>query len=47
VVGLLIQAKRKSLLDEIRPQLDSLRRQAGFYISDSVYETALDLAQEL
>lgn len=46
VVGLLVQAKRKSLLSEIRPQLDALRHQAGFYISDSVYETALDLAQE-
>jgi len=47
VVGLLVHAKRLSLLRTIRPELDALRRQAGFYISDAVYETALELAREL
>jgi predicted nucleic acid-binding protein len=30
----------------LRPHLDGLRRAAGFYISDVVYERALELAQE-
>lgn len=47
VVGLLVRAKRLGLVAEVRPYLDALRRQAGFYLSESVYQHALQLAHEL
>jgi predicted nucleic acid-binding protein len=46
VVGLLMRAKKLGLLDEMRPQFDNLREYAGFYLSQSVYEHALQLADE-
>jgi predicted nucleic acid-binding protein len=46
VVGLLIRAKKLGFLDEVRPHLDNLREHAGFYLSQSVYEHALQLTDE-
>ena len=46
VIGLLIEAKDKHLVHSIRPELDSLRYEAGFYISQDVYEYALFLTEE-
>jgi predicted nucleic acid-binding protein len=46
VVGLFMRSKKLGLLDEVRPQLDNLREHAGFYLSQSVYEHALQLADE-
>jgi predicted nucleic acid-binding protein len=46
VVGLLIRAKMLGFLNEVRPHLDNLRNQAGFYLSQLVYEHALQLAGE-
>lgn len=46
VVGLLIRAKRLGFLDKVRPHFDNLRNQAGFYLSQPVYEHALQLADE-
>jgi len=46
VVGLLIKAKQLGLLKSIKPQLDLLRQQAGFYINTSLYHHALTLAEE-
>ena len=46
IVGLLVQAKKLGLLDRVRPHLDNLRKQAGFYLSQPVYEHALQLAGE-
>lgn len=45
-VGVLLGAKQRSILGEVRPHLDALRQQAGFYLSDPVYKHALWLAQE-
>ncbi|MCS7208961.1 MAG: DUF3368 domain-containing protein [Fimbriimonadales bacterium] len=45
VVGLLVQAKRRGLVEALRPLLDALRTR-GFYVSDALYEHALKLAQE-
>ena len=47
VVGLLVQSKKRGLVVEVRPHLDALRRQAGFYLSQPVYDHALQLAHEL
>jgi predicted nucleic acid-binding protein len=38
LVGVLVQAKRKGLLQEIRPLLDRLRTEVGFFISGVLYE---------
>ena len=46
VVGLLVRAKTIGLLSRIHPQLDALREQAGFYLSEAVYREALRLANE-
>jgi predicted nucleic acid-binding protein len=46
VVGLLVRAKKLNLIAEIRSHLDALRQQAGFYLSETVYLHALDLANE-
>lgn len=45
-VGLLIRAKKLGLITEVRSQLDALRQQAGFYLSQPVYQHALWLAGE-
>lgn len=46
VVGLLVRAKQKDIIYELRPLLGALRQQAGFYLSQSVFEHALALAGE-
>jgi predicted nucleic acid-binding protein len=46
VLGILLRAKRKELLPLVRPVLDALRSQAGFYLSDKVYLHTLRLAGE-
>ena len=46
VVGLLIEAKSKGYIVEVRPWLDKLRQEAGFYLSDAIYRYAVDLAGE-
>jgi predicted nucleic acid-binding protein len=46
VVGLLLEARSRSAVDEVRPHLDALRHKAGFYLTDQVYHSALTLAGE-
>lgn len=46
VVGILLEAKTLSHVNSIRPLLDRLRLEAGFYISPSLYDLALDIAGE-
>lgn len=46
VVGILLEAKNRQLLSPVRPYLDALRHNAGFYLKDSLYRTALRLAGE-
>ncbi len=41
VVGMLIEAKRRTLIQNVRPLLDSLREDAGFYLSDAIYHRVL------
>ena len=47
VLGVLLEAKANGLIESIRPHVDNLQQEAGFYISNSVYQTALHLAQEI
>ena len=46
VVGILLQAKKLKLIRALRPVLDALRYQAGFYVSEAVYQRALQRAGE-
>lgn len=46
VVGILLETKAKGEIDRVRPHLDALRQTAGFFLSQSVYQSALVLASE-
>jgi uncharacterized protein len=45
-VGVLLEAKAKGMIPSVRPHLDALRQTAGFYLSESLYQSALALADE-
>jgi uncharacterized protein len=46
VLGVLLEAKATGLITAVRPHIDDLRQDAGFYVSNSVYRSVLHLAQE-
>ena len=46
VVGILLQAKSNSEIEQARPYLEALRQTAGFYLSDSLLQAALEQAGE-
>ncbi len=46
VLGILLRAKEKGLLPDVRPAVDALRRQAGFFVADQLYRDFLARADE-
>ncbi len=46
VVGILLRAKQLKYVDKIQPLLDGLRRTAGFFLDEALYQHALKLAFE-
>ncbi|MEZ4777606.1 MAG: DUF3368 domain-containing protein [Bacteroidia bacterium] len=46
VLGILIEAKRKGLIPDVRSYLDKLKYEIGFWVSDNVYRHVLNLADE-
>ena len=46
VIGVLLEAKANNLIDRVGPYLQVLRQTAGFYLNESFYQSALDLAGE-
>ncbi|MDJ0838870.1 MAG: DUF3368 domain-containing protein [Acidobacteriota bacterium] len=46
VVGLLLEAKNRGLLSSVRPWLERLQTEAGFYLSKRLFRYALGLAKE-
>lgn len=46
LLGVLIEAKRTGHIATIRPLLDALRMDAGFWISESLYREVLEAAGE-
>jgi uncharacterized protein len=46
VVGILLESKERGFSHSVRPHLDALREVAGFYLKDSLYRHALNLAGE-
>lgn len=47
ILGILIEAKTKALIPTVKPLLDALRNQAGFWIAEPLYNRVLQLAGEL
>ena len=47
LVGVLIEAKKKGVIDQIRPLLDALRDLAGFWVNEVLYSRVLDDEGEL
>lgn len=41
LIGVLVEAKHKRLVNHIRPLLDTLRDVAGFWISEALYQRVL------
>jgi predicted nucleic acid-binding protein len=46
VVGVLLEAKERGMVEAVRPLLDALRDTTGFYLTAEVYRHALVLAGE-
>ena len=46
VVGVLIEAKAHGLIPQVSPLLERLRREAGFFLSDRVIQTAREFCGE-
>ncbi len=46
LIGVLLLARKRGLVDSIRPSLDDLRRVAGFWISDALYRRVLQESGE-
>ena len=46
LLGILLRAKSSGLLPEVRPVLDDLQKDAGFWVSKSLREQVLQLAGE-
>ena len=47
LIGVLVEAKRTGMIDQIRPLLDLLRDLAGFRVSESLYRRVLQDEVEL
>jgi predicted nucleic acid-binding protein len=46
ILGILLVAKQRSLIPQVRPVMDALINQAGFRVSPQLYQRILALAQE-
>lgn len=46
ILGILLVAKQRSLIPQVRPVMDTLINQAGFRVSSQLYQRILALAQE-
>jgi len=46
ILGILLVAKRRSLVPQVQPVIDALINQAGFRVSSQLYQHILALAQE-
>ncbi|MEH1865828.1 MAG: DUF3368 domain-containing protein [Nostoc sp.] len=46
VLGVLLTAKKRQLIKDVRPLMDGLIAQAGFWVSDELYQRVLQQAGE-
>ncbi len=47
LIGTLVEAKHKGLIDAVKPCLDALRIVAGFHVSDPLYKRVLQDEKEI
>jgi uncharacterized protein len=46
ILGILIEAKRRRLILAVKPLLDALINQAGFWVADALYRRVIELSGE-
>jgi len=46
LLGVLVRAKRKGCIKKVKPVMDSLKEQAGFWINEELYQYILDTVGE-
>lgn len=46
VFGILINAKKRGIISNVKPYMDDLREKAGFYISEKLYSEILKRVDE-
>ncbi len=46
ILGILVEAKSRQLIPAVKPLLDALMSQAGFWIAQPLYDRVLQLVQE-
>ena len=47
ILGVLVEAKNKGLIVEVKTLLNALINEAGFWISESLYKSVLQLVDEI
>ncbi|BAZ03855.1 DUF3368 domain-containing protein [Calothrix sp. NIES-3974] len=47
ILGVLVEAKSQGLILEVKPLLDALINEAGFWITESLYNNVLKLVYEI
>ena len=47
ILGILVEAKSQGLIAEVKPLLDALVNEAGFWIAKPLYNSVLRLADEI
>jgi hypothetical protein len=47
ILGILVEAKSQGLIVEVKPLLDILVNEAGFWIAESLYNSVLQLVNEI
>lgn len=47
ILGILVEAKSQGLIAEFKPLLDALINEAGFWVAESLYNSVLQLVDEI
>jgi uncharacterized protein len=47
ILGILVEAKSQGLISEVKPLLDALVNEAGFWVTESLYNSVLRLVNEI
>ena len=47
ILGILVEAKSKGLIAEVKPLLDALVNEAGFWVAEPLYNSVLQLINEI
>jgi hypothetical protein len=47
ILGIVVEAKNKGLIAEVKPLLDALINEAGFWVAEPLYNSVLQLVNEI